>query len=294
MRAAHLKSALAHWHWTLEDWKKVIWTDETGVILDHRCGTNRLWRRPGEEIDKTVIRRRWKGFTEFIFWGGFSYDEKGACHIFQPETAQEEKIADEVLEEINKRNEPLCRACWEVAQALLDLQRVRPRRGWPPQWCFTKKWGKVVWEGKREGIDWWLYLTKVLIPKLFPFVERCKENRPDTVVQEDRAAPHAHSQQDVFYDFFHVQRMLWPGNSPDFNMIEPCWMFLKRETTKNGPPRTRQEAERRWLHAWNELSQEKIRRWIERIPYAIEEVIRLEGGNEYIESTQNRRRSQRR
>ncbi len=72
-------------------------------------------------MDITVIRRRWKGFTEFTFWGCFTYDEKGACHIFRPETAQEKKIAEEVLKEINTRNEPLCRARWEAAQALLDL-----------------------------------------------------------------------------------------------------------------------------------------------------------------------------
>jgi hypothetical protein len=110
MRATRLEFALAHRHWTLEDWKKVILTDETGVILGHRRGTIRLWCRPGEEMDRTVIRRRWKEVTEFIFWGCFSYDEKGACHVFRPETTQEKKRAEEVLTEINTRNVTVCRA----------------------------------------------------------------------------------------------------------------------------------------------------------------------------------------
>jgi hypothetical protein len=38
-----------------------------------------------------------------------------------------------------------------------------------------------------------------------------------------------------------------------------------------------------WRKAWDELDQNRIREWIERIPFHIQEVIRLEGGNEYQE-----------
>ncbi len=128
------------------------------------------------------------------------------------------------------------------------------------------------------------------MPKLFPIAERCKETQPDSIVQEDRAGPHEHEIQGVFYDFLGLQRLLWPGNSPDINAIEPCWMYLKRETNKNGAPLTRDEAASRWLRAWNDLPQAMIQRWIRRIPEAIEEIIRLKGGNEYDESVTRRRR----
>lgn len=39
-----------------------------------------------------------------------------------------------------------------------------------------------------------------------------------------------------------------------------------------------------WVIAWNNLLQSQIQAQIERIPRYIEEVIQLEGGNEYIES----------
>ncbi|KAG6018585.1 hypothetical protein E4U19_000168 [Claviceps sp. Clav32 group G5] len=65
--------------------------------------------------------------------------------------------------------------------------------------------------------------------------------------------------------------------------LEPAWALLKRETTKKGAPKNRQEAVAAWKAAWDELSQEKIRAWIERIPRHIQEVIRLGGGNEYKE-----------
>jgi arsenate reductase-like glutaredoxin family protein len=58
---------------------------------------------------------------------------------------------------------------------------------------------------------------------------------------------------------------------------------MKRTTTARGAPKTRKELESAWDQAWKDLSQEQIQRWIERIPVHIQEIIRLEGGNEYKE-----------
>ena len=38
---------------------------------------------------------------EFMFWGSFSYDKKGPCHIWRPETTQEKKTAEKELAEMN-------------------------------------------------------------------------------------------------------------------------------------------------------------------------------------------------
>ena len=43
MQAARLQFALDHQHWTLEDWKNVIWSDETSIILGHRRGAICVW-----------------------------------------------------------------------------------------------------------------------------------------------------------------------------------------------------------------------------------------------------------
>jgi len=37
-----------------------------------------------------------------MFWGCFSWDKKGPCHIWTKETAQEKKQSEEELEEINE------------------------------------------------------------------------------------------------------------------------------------------------------------------------------------------------
>jgi hypothetical protein len=85
--------------------------------------------------------------------------------------------------------------------------------------------------------------------------------------------------------------MLWPGNSPDLNAIEPAWFWLKRRTTQQGAPSTRAAMKQRWYKAWKDLPQEQIQKWIEAIPHHIQEIIRCEGGNEYQEGRKDFKRS---
>ena len=133
--------------------------------------------------------------------------------------------------------------------------------------------------GKSGGIDAIRYRREVLLPKLIPFAKQCG---PDFIVQEDKAPAHAsHFQQTLVYDVHHVIRLLWPGNSPDLNMIEPCWMWMKIETTKQGAPSIRKEAETAWRKCWRELSQERIQSWISRIIKHIQIVILQDGDNKY-------------
>ena len=87
----------------------------------------------------------------------------------------------------------------------------------------------------------------------------------------------------TLYSMFDIQHLLWPGNSPDLNMIEPAWPYLKRTTTKKGAPTTRLQATERWTTAWNNLEQSRIQAWIERIPRHIKMVILLDGDNKYKE-----------
>ena len=82
MMEARLQFCLRYQDWTLEDWKNVIWTDETSLMLNAKRGLkNRVWRTPNERYIRTCVRRRWKDYSESMFWGSFSYDEKGPFHI---------------------------------------------------------------------------------------------------------------------------------------------------------------------------------------------------------------------
>lgn len=81
-----------------------------------------------------------------------------------------------------------------------------------------------------------------------------------------------------------ILRLVWCGNSPDLNMIEPCWWWMKRWITRRGIPRTKSMLARAWKHCWKRvLTQKRIQSWIERMPAHLQQVIELNGGNEYRE-----------
>jgi hypothetical protein len=154
-KAQRLQFALEHVDWTLEDWKAVIWTDETSVVLGQRRGAVQVWRREYEAHEKSYIRRRWKHASEFMFWGSFSYDKKGPCHIYLPETAHEKKVADRWLELLNQEREVACKDEWELNNPLSRLG-LRNKPGRKPVWQFTEKTGKIIRNGK-GGVDWYRY-----------------------------------------------------------------------------------------------------------------------------------------
>jgi len=58
---------------------------------------------------------------------------------------------------------------------------------------------------------------------------------------------------------------------------------MKRKTTEGGPISSKDASRKAWIKCWNDLSQEKIQAWIERVPIHIQKIIELEGGNEYKE-----------
>lgn len=283
MIEARYQFALRYKDWTLEDWKAVIWSDETSVILGHRRGGQRVWRTSKEAHNPHVKRTRWKGHSEFMFWGCFSYDKKGPFHIWKAETTSQKKAAEADLKAQNMLIEEKNKAAWELETGMRRINLTRNLAGKKPVWKHTKANGAIIRDKGKGGIDWYRYQKEILIPKLIPFAKECTKTRLDTLVQEDKAPSHACKYQDEIWDLSGLLRLLWPGNSPDLNAIEPTWMYMKRETTRKGAPTSRKIAEQLWTRCWNDMSQARIRRWIERIPYHIQEIIRLKGGNDYKE-----------
>ena len=101
------------------------------------------------------------------------------------------------------------------------------------------------------------------------------------LLQEDKVPAHASKYQDEVFRLYDILRLLLSGNSPDMNMIEPCWPWMKRITTKKGALRTCKNAEKRWQKVWDELPQEKIQAWIERMSRHLQIIRFLKGDNKY-------------
>lgn len=51
-----LKWAKKHATWSIEDWKNVIWSDETKIQLFGSDGITRAWRKPGERMKKECLQ----------------------------------------------------------------------------------------------------------------------------------------------------------------------------------------------------------------------------------------------
>jgi len=264
-------------------WEKLIWTDETSVIIGQRRGGYRIWRKADERVVKSCIRRRWKKFTEFMFWSSFSYFEKGPCHIYRKETAAQRKKSLGVIEKLNKELEPLKRVEWELEAGMKRLG-LRGRPGIKPQFRWEKKTGKL--QRSNGGIDWYRYWSEILIPKLFPFAKRV-----GGVVVEDGAPSHSHYFVQLEYGKNSIEKVNWCGNSPDLNAIEAVWPDAKRITTRKGPPEAYRAAEKVWLTMWEDYPQTKLQRFVDRIKAHVSRVIECEGGNEYIEGLLTREKA---
>nr|KMM66459.1 hypothetical protein CPAG_02798 [Coccidioides posadasii RMSCC 3488] len=148
-----------------------------------------------------------------------------SCFGAALQTAAAKRQAQKELDALNIDREIKAREEWELVNGIHRL-RIRPNCGRKPTFKFTVKTGKLVRRGK-GGVDWYRYQKEVLLAKLFPFIKECLESRPNTVVLEDGAPAHTHFYQQELYNIHKINRLLWPGNSPDLNMIEPAWMWLK-------------------------------------------------------------------
>ena len=222
-----------------------------------------------------------------MFWGCFAYDKKGPCHIWKDETAAEKLAYKTELDRRNALRVKSDKAKWnkEQKKAAITYKRKysRAKPGKTATWVHNEKNGTYIRIKGTGGIDWWRYQQTIHIPKLFPFVKKCIRSRPKTVIQEDKAPSCASHYQDEILNLWKLTKLLWCGNSPDINAIEPTWNWMKRQTTIHGSFTSKIKIEEAWLQCWKDLPQKTIQKWIERIPIHVKEIIRLEGGNQYKE-----------
>ena len=53
---ACLDFALAHQYWTMEDWKRVVWSDETKINHLGSDGRKWVWKKSGEGLSDWLVQ----------------------------------------------------------------------------------------------------------------------------------------------------------------------------------------------------------------------------------------------
>src|SRR5215469_2041447 len=78
-----LDFAIAHQDWTLEDWKKVVWSDETKINRLGSDGRKWVWKKAGEALNERLVNGTVKfGGGSLMMWGCMLWDGVGyACKI---------------------------------------------------------------------------------------------------------------------------------------------------------------------------------------------------------------------
>ena len=69
-----LKWANAHRHWTIEDWAKVVWSDESIIQKDNDSRIVWVWRHQNKAekyMSKNVLRKKRDGQLSQMIWGYF-------------------------------------------------------------------------------------------------------------------------------------------------------------------------------------------------------------------------------
>jgi len=70
--------AEAHQHWTVDDWKRVVWTDETKVNRLGSDGKWWVWKREGKGLNDRLVQGTVKfGGGSLMFWGCMFWERVG-------------------------------------------------------------------------------------------------------------------------------------------------------------------------------------------------------------------------
>jgi transposase len=146
-------------------------------------------------------------------------------------------------------------------------------------------WGAIGWNWKsplvileklsgRRGICSKAYLQQVLQPVVFPLFDYLS---PQYIFMEDGAKVHkGHARLPRLEH--NVRGFEWPPSSPDLNVIEKVWRWMKEELNKMPyKPRTKEHLIEVLQELWKKVNPRDYRVYTERLTCKLEDIIKVRG-----------------
>jgi len=212
-KKARYQFAQNHLHWTVQEWKQVIFSDETLVRMVGSHGRRFYYKDPK---NKTVRPHHTKGIVQggggtMLLWGCLTY--------------------------------------------------------WGP--------GDLSWiHGTMDSETYIDVLKEYYHPTIKYYGMDCKT----AILQQDNASSHTSAMTKRFLEKAKIAVLDWPVRSPDLNIIEHVWAYIKRRLDEyDVPPRSMEELWERVQKIWVELPEDFIHRLYESLPARMKAVYKSRG-----------------
>jgi hypothetical protein len=206
--------AKAHADWTVDDWKAVIFSDESKFTLFGTDGREWCWRAPGQAFDKRFVKKSIKhGGGNVMVWGCLT--AQGPGRICRIEGMMNAQLYTQILND-------------EFLGTLRDL-----------------------------GI-----------------------NKKDIYFQQDNDPKHTSRLATDWFNKKRVDKLEWPPNSPDMNIIEHAWEYLERRVRSRTPlPRKLGDLWEALVEEWGNIEDDYITKLYESMPDRIQALLEAKGAH---------------
>ena len=212
-KSARMKFAEEHLHWSLEDWKNVMFSDETLIYRIEARGRRSYYKKCDTNYIRPHHSQRTKqgGGGKILFWGCITY--YGVGYASKLDQGLDSDTYIEVLKDY-----------------------VFSSRDW-------------------YGID----------PGKFIF-------------QHDNASIHTANIVKNYIKKSKIPIMVWPANSPDLNLIETIWAYLKDQLGRySQDAKDIDELWERIQDIWNNIPEDLIHKLYESMPRRMQAVMQSKG-----------------